>query len=179
MPTYPASVPEVEHPDNQKNKKPPKGILKNSNPNASYHKSSSKGKGSGMNKRIEDLIEYERPRSSPPQRHVCDEEDDIDVDETSSSSPSSPSSTATPEVSSRRHGHSKTTSSDQRHGHHHGHKSKHRSHRSSRLKKTENRWSTTQISSLLYSYLTSTVFFAKAVFIMLVLPQAAQLSIHF
>jgi hypothetical protein len=149
MPTYPSSVSEVEQPETEvssgrSSKRPPKGILKNANPNASYHKhgsSSSRHKMSGMNKRIEDLIEYERPRSSPPQRHVCDDGDDFEDEMTieensSSSSPSSPSSTVTSEVSSRRHSQSKTSrdssSSDHRHGHHHAHKSKHRSHRSSR-----------------------------------------------
>ena len=95
MPTYPSSASEVVDPEMEvergsssssrhHSKKPPKGILKNSNPNASYLKSSSHsrhgvGKTSGLNKRIEDLIEYERPRASPPQtsgRHVCTDDDE-------------------------------------------------------------------------------------------------------
>jgi len=74
MPTYPSSASEVVDPEMEvergsssssrhHSKKPPKGILKNSNPNATYLKSSSHsrhgGKTSGLNKRIEDLIEYE------------------------------------------------------------------------------------------------------------------------
>ena len=43
-------------------KQQPKGILKNSNPNATYHEEPNTK--SGRNKRVDELVEYDRPKSS-------------------------------------------------------------------------------------------------------------------
>ena len=48
-------------------KQQPKGILKNSNPNASYKEEGNVK--TGRNKRLDELVEYERPKTSPPSNH--------------------------------------------------------------------------------------------------------------
>ena len=100
-------------------KKQPKGILKNSNPNASYHEEGSLKSNSGRNKRVEELMEYERPKTSSHghgHSHKKHRRDSL-KDDSESSGGSSPRTSSSDSrhhsSSSKKHSHSK------RNGDHH------------------------------------------------------------
>ena len=100
-------------------KKQPKGILKNSNPHATYHEDERKH---GRNKRVDELLEYERPKTSQSsghghghshshKKHRREKEDSESSG--GSSSPRTSSSDRHHSSSSKKHSHSK------RNGDHH------------------------------------------------------------
>ena len=96
-------------------KKQPKGILKNSNPNATYHEEGSLKSNSGRNKRVEELMEYERPKTSSSghghsHSHKKHRRDSL-KDDSESSGASSPRTSSSDSrhhsSSSKKHSHSK------------------------------------------------------------------------